>query len=300
MDTLVPTGGGGVVNPPTKNVLRRFKMLADLADEVVERHDEINRASRNLFTLRLAQAYVLQDVELPTEAQLTLTEYDRDAIQRAQALFKVLDPEHAYNEDNGDEDEDSFTLKREVIGDRLALLIGSFPRDPVAAPENFARMLIEHVAAENVSCVALHTACFELVATRKAMPSIAAVMDALAEHQTRWARRRDAVFGLAEVTTLRLADLRTVRGKVEAAKRAGALRSAEHAVAFARHDFEKARKEFEKKQTEAGIAEAEVFEAVQRLKDAEEKLRAMQAAHEESPRRPDAGSQLIEGKTDEL
>ena len=135
MDTLVPTGGGGVVNPPTKNVLRRFKMLADLADEVVERHDEINRASRNLFTLRLAQAYVLQDVELPTEAQLTLTEYDRDAIQRAQALFKVLDPEHAYNEDNGDEDEDSFTLKREVIGDQLALLIGSFPRDPVAAPK---------------------------------------------------------------------------------------------------------------------------------------------------------------------
>jgi len=83
-------------------------------------------------------------------------------------------------------------------------MIGSFPNANPHAPEAFARMMVEHVAAaDGLTEVALESACREIVEEQKFAPAVAEVMKVLDQHIMRWRDRKSAL-QRAESTRLEL------------------------------------------------------------------------------------------------
>jgi hypothetical protein len=263
---MVPSDNGKVASLLLgKNVLK-LKQLADLGDELVARLDEIREAARDLHRLRRDANITHLSIELPSEEEISVSEHDREQAERARALLELLDPDDAYTD--ATEDDNGGGLKRSVIASRLSMLLEAFAS---GAQEGFALMLLEHVAAaDDVTFLALQSACADLEVTRKSPPSIAAVMDALHEHQSRWDQRRTAIYNLVRWSERWRDDLRAVRAKIEAEKRARAIESAAYLV-------EKARKDLITKQAAAAKLAQEIAEGFERLRAAEENLRALQA-----------------------
>jgi hypothetical protein len=74
----------------------------------------------------------------------------------------------------------------------LGQLLGSFPTSNLPNATIFTRLLLEDVAAEEPTYAELSTACRRLRRTMKFMPSIAEVMEVLAEEKATWGAREDA------------------------------------------------------------------------------------------------------------
>jgi hypothetical protein len=272
MGDLTITGSGPLVTISGKNVIRKYKKLAELGGELVERHDEMSKASAGLSRLRYDKGYISSPIELPDEREVSLTDYDRDQIARAQALYNALNPEAAYNGDDVEDEDDAFTLKRDVIGDQLALFARGFlSGDKVTVPEDFAMSLIDHVDAADVTFVALLATCIHLQDDRATIPSIAVFTDVLVEQQAVWDKRRSAIFQLPHLSRTSLENLHAVRDKVAAAQRADAVRNATQAVFFARRDLVAL-------QEQAAQAAQKVAAAFEKLEAAERKLHETEAA----------------------
>src|SRR5262249_17515792 len=140
------------------NVLAPLKKLVKLCDQIVERENQIMNEEREWICM--------------------LDDCDRKMIEEAKELINRLDPDPAYD---FDEDNDSRTLKREVVAKRLALMLDSFPGSQSANGANFTTMLLEHVCDacacehQSVSLLALQSGCAELEANRSTVPSIKVV-----------------------------------------------------------------------------------------------------------------------------
>jgi hypothetical protein len=95
--------------------------------------------------------------------------------------------------DRADNYEDG-ALKHSHIAKRLGVMIASFPNANPHAPDGYARMLVEHVGAiEDLTDIALESACREIVETQKFAPAISEVVKVIGKHIEQWERRRWAI-----------------------------------------------------------------------------------------------------------
>ena len=92
--------------------------------------------------------------------------------------------------DRADNYDDDGTLSEIHVAKRLGMMIGAFPNANPGTPKDYARMLIEHVAAyDGLSDVALESACREIVETKKFAPAISEVMSTSRAQMERSATR---------------------------------------------------------------------------------------------------------------
>jgi hypothetical protein len=84
-------------------------------------------------------------------------------------------------------------LKRKVVAEQVAMLIGSFPTGTPSAPEVYTKLMIEEIIAANPSAMALESTCRQIRRTKTFLPAISEVLEALREHEKRWSDIMEAV-----------------------------------------------------------------------------------------------------------
>jgi hypothetical protein len=177
---------------PAIKPTNRWKAIDDLiwrADAVVERYDELTECQRKIW--RYVPCHGAE--ELPTDGELELHEGDMRQLSECHELLAALDPENDYEEDS--------SLKKKIISKRLAALVGAFPAGGPATPEVYTRMLLEHVAAEeDLTALALDTACREIESKQRFLPAISEVLSVVREHIEAWSERRRAIRGIEELS----------------------------------------------------------------------------------------------------
>jgi hypothetical protein len=192
------------------SLFKALDRLATDADHVVRRHDELT----DLPGVVRKKMDALKNDELigrlfaEAKRAATLSEYDNATLARCEAAMETLDAAENY-EDNDREEGD---LRRNVVSVRLAMLIGAFPNGSPSDPEIFARLMIEHaLTVENLSLLALDSACRQIVATQKFLPTTSELLKALNQQQENWDRRYSAIYRLADTSRRVLARIEALR-----------------------------------------------------------------------------------------
>jgi hypothetical protein len=179
------------------NKWRKFRRLSELGDELIERCNTINDLARQIRKREPGQ---------PLPDCGGLNDYDRQRIAEFGQLLELLNPEDNYEEEDED---DCVYLKRKVIRNRLALLIGSKHIGQPTTPEAYTTMLLEHVAGlDPFSYLALESACRGLETENKFLPDISEVVAAIQQHDELWYCRKHA-FWIIERAAADLASLIT-------------------------------------------------------------------------------------------
>jgi hypothetical protein len=181
------------------SLYRALKTLADDADLIVAREDELDELSPTTRSKMDALKDAGQIAKLIANAKntATLSEYDEVLVARCNDALALLDPAENY-EDN---DRYDGNLRRGVIKVRLATLVGSFPGGAPSDADVYVRVMLEHVCSIDDLCLpALDEACYAVVATQKFLPATSELRKALSESQARWDRRLLAIYGLARTS----------------------------------------------------------------------------------------------------
>jgi hypothetical protein len=195
-----------VAKPSKQNRWKAIEQLISAADELIGRMDELRDCQQRMWV------YVYPDgaEKLPTDEELELSDYDMERLTECHELLAMLDPEKDYDDDG--------SLKKTIIRNRLAALVGAFPAGAPATPQVYTRMLLERVAAEDITALALETACREIESTKKFLPAISEVLPVIREHITAWSKRLDAIKGIKGYSARLIIELE--RPKKEAMKAA--------------------------------------------------------------------------------
>jgi hypothetical protein len=94
-----------------------------------------------------------------------------------------------------DPNDDESALSQEYVAKRIAVMVASFPNANPGSPDGYVRMLIEHVAAiEQLTEVALESACREIVETQKFAPAISEVIETINQHIGKWRGYWSAIY----------------------------------------------------------------------------------------------------------
>jgi hypothetical protein len=193
MSKIVP------IHQPQIGRLRALYKLAADADRVVSRYDELE----NLLPIVRKKMGALKNGELidkllaDAKRAATLSKYDVEALERCNDALELLDASENY--EDGDPECD---LRRNVVSARLAILIGAFPNSgSVGDPEIYTRVMVEHVfTVEGLTLIALDSACHEIVATHKFLPTTSELLKVLNGQATKWDRRLWAISSLANTS----------------------------------------------------------------------------------------------------
>jgi hypothetical protein len=113
-----------------------------------------------------------------------------DRIKQQTAEWKSLDQicnSLTFYEDNG-----NGLLKRRIIEEQVALLLGSFPNAGPHNPAVYSGMLVEEIVAAEPCAVALEATCREIRRTKNFAPTIAEVLKILKEKNREAAEANDA------------------------------------------------------------------------------------------------------------
>ena len=185
MSNIVP------INPYPGHPLRALKQFAADADELVDLFNELDDLpdvvrekikeleSREQFDKLFADA----------KRTATLSEYTSDVQARCEAALQRFDPEAAYEDANPEAN-----LKRSVIGERVAMLVGSFANASPGDPQVFVTAVIESICAVDVSLPALDAAIWQLTGTKKFIPAVSEVLEIMNEQQEVWGKRLEAIW----------------------------------------------------------------------------------------------------------
>jgi len=251
----------------------RWKMLNRLAadaDELVEMNQEawtIQRGvmpSASLIALDKAASW-LRDFD----------EYGRELTARCRAMRDDLDPEDFYD-DGGDGD-----LKREVIADRLALFVGSFPGGvPNGDPEAYCAMMLEHITAiDELRFVALDDACREVAERPKDFaPGPGQLIAAIREKQKLWEERLSAADVIEGRAKYIAAQIERLRPQIEA-------RETERRVEEAQYDLNAALARVKRERDELAMQQGHAAEVAQRIANGFARLAAREAEVEDAARK---------------
>jgi hypothetical protein len=197
----------------------------------------------------------------------------RALVVRCEAGFKEFDRHENYD------DED--VLKRSHVAKRIGILIGSFPNANPHAPDGYARMLIEHVAAiENLTSIALESACREIVETRKFAPAISEVVATIGKHIEDWSERRSALDMIENLRQRFIKELRELEEKQERQKRESEIREMTAEVTGAFMTTQRLSKEIEETKAKLATLIARHAAAEKRESELMRKLREVTASPE--------------------
>jgi hypothetical protein len=237
--------------PPTTgkqpNVWKQFRVLSNLADEMVDYLDHLNEVRKELDNRMPNTPTPPPDVE---EVQLLDENYDD--LARCRELLKEVNRDDYYEED----DEGERVLKKEVIGKRLALMIAAVPVNGPKTPDAFVEIMLAHVFDAEVSYLALESACREIEAREKFVQVTAQVLDEIKKQEALWDKRRRAIRCLdSQAETL-----------CKAIERAS--------VRFELYQLGRAEDEATRRQEEARLAYQKVEAAMGKIAEAKQRFRA--------------------------
>jgi len=251
MTEIIPIKPGNLPAAPDAAVrFAAYRTLADAADGLRSRLEELRS---------LRRAYKFTE-PLPDIADVELSAEERAAVVNANKLFDVLEAREHYD--------DTFTLRRDVIKRRLAVMLDAIPAGDQKT-EGTIRMMLNHVAdVPHLRYVELEGACRELEKTKTFSPSIAEVLQAIYEQQEIWAERRAGL--RIDREAAEMADkLAKLRPKWEAAARQREIERAEIARNSALHDLDRTRTQLVADQQRAAEAAQHVADGLARLQQYE-------------------------------
>ena len=256
---------------------RALDQLVDNADRIVRRYDEVEHLFRQLNEGR-------QPNLADCKQAATVSKYDQELLARCEAALKQFDPTSAYQ----DNDPEFGNLRPSLIAEQIALLIDSKPTGRPPNPQVYTTMMMEDLlAVEDLSLIALITACREVRQAKPYVPDISDLMPVLRKHLQAWEERRWAISSLAnesrrfmariealEIEALETAKARLVRQR--AAAKAWAvqtarqnLRDAQAMLSGADADLAEKQEEVEKATIWFAQCQAEVLKMEQALAEAE-------------------------------
>jgi hypothetical protein len=197
------------------NKFKLFRTLTEMADELVERYEKL-QDERRLLREWLSKGVKVQESWLGLGG---FNDSDKHTLKRCEDLLALLDPEDEYYEDDIDDEgmHVGSRLKRDVIRNRLALLVGSKHIGSPTTPEVYTRQLLNYVADEDITYLELESACRELEGERKWLPDISEVLALVREHQERWSTRREAIRSIKTVARWLADEVKQFPAKAEEA-----------------------------------------------------------------------------------
>jgi hypothetical protein len=145
-----------------------FDAFTRTADALVDYYELIATALPSMTGRKVSRGYAEQVASRYSRAQLEAM------------VAKVEDGYAFYNRDELHEPGGNFKVKRRVVAEQVAILIGAFPNAGPHSPEAYTKLLIEEiVAATGYDAVMLEAACRKIRRTMKFVPTIAEMLDAL-------------------------------------------------------------------------------------------------------------------------
>jgi hypothetical protein len=204
-------------------------------------------------------------------------EWLKELVARVGTGFARFDCEQSYQHD----EEDGRVLKLSHIAKRLSVLAISFPAGAPGSPQGYLKMLVEHVSAvENLSEVALESACREIVETHKFLPAASEVLTVLEKHNSDWWHRWRAMETAEGARQAAIKTLREREAEREKEEHDRAMKQAIYAAQNAMRTTQRLAQEIEAKRTElaalvqrhaeAEKRESELMRALPNLKPPEE------------------------------
>jgi hypothetical protein len=192
------------MQPYPGHPLRALKQFAADADHLVWRYNELNDLWAVTYEKIEATKNGEQITELIAAAKkiATLNQLDQATLAQCEAALQRFDPETNY------EDDGQGNLKPSVIAARIAVLVGSFPNGAPSDPAVFVRMLIDAVSSvEYLSLPTLDAAIWEIVETKKFVPTISEVLEIVRKQQSGWGKRFCAIHEIAETASWALEEI---------------------------------------------------------------------------------------------
>jgi hypothetical protein len=101
------------------------------------------------------------------------------------ARAQIFDPESLYDKVMRDGRE-RWRLKRRVVDEQVALLIGSFPTGQPHNPAIYTGMLTTEILATHPSAISLEATCRTIRRSKSFLPSIKEVLEVLAQSEGEW------------------------------------------------------------------------------------------------------------------
>jgi hypothetical protein len=180
--------------------LRALKQFATDADQIVRRYRELDDLDTKTYLKIEAATNREQIAKLIDAAKktATLNERDQATLAQCEAALQRFDPDSNYDDDG------KGNLKRSVIGERIALLVGAFPNSAPCDPPVFVRALIEAVSSVDVSLLALDSAVWEIIETKKFIPAISEVLEIVKKQHEKWGERVCTIEELAHASSWEL------------------------------------------------------------------------------------------------
>jgi hypothetical protein len=184
-------------------------------------------------------------------------DFCRALVEKCKAGFEKFDRADNYDDDG--------TLSETHVAKRLGMMIGAFPNVNPGTPQDYARMLVEHVAAfEGLTDVALESACREIVETKKFAPAISEAMEAITDHVLKWKERRREVSHVENVRRLTIETLQACEKEKKKQEHEDEVRRATYTAKQAMDMTQRLAKEIE-------TAKAALAALVQRHADSEKR-----------------------------
>ncbi len=147
----------------SESYFERFDELVKIANDQVEAYQKLQRGPWFPGDSGIARMLAMQLAPCPEEERV-------DTFKRLWQGENIYEP------------------SRDFVVKRLGLLVGSFPSVNPHSPKVYLNMLVARVMAKHPSCMALESACNELVDTFKfsTAPTIAELLALLAKHKEFW------------------------------------------------------------------------------------------------------------------
>jgi hypothetical protein len=250
MSNIVP------LQPYPGHPLRALKKFAAKADGIVRHYDELDKPADDIRQKMEATTDREQIDRLFADANraAVLDKHEQATLEWCVAAVPRFDPDENYEID----DDGQYYLKPNVVGARVAVLVGSFPSTPSVDPSVFLKALIESVCSFHVSLVAVDNAIWEAVGTLKFIPATSEFLPIVKRQQAKWSKRFEAITELAESSRCVVAELEELQDEAEKAAKTRAVEQAQRDLNYAHVRRDQAIVEARDAQTWAAIAAEEV------------------------------------------
>lgn len=189
--------------PPSK--WKKFRRLMNDLDEIRERHDDMADLMGDLRHRKSGEPP-------PDIRDAQLDDYDKQQIARCRQWLPDIDRVDYY--EKGDEDEGPI-LKKKIISERLALMLGAVHIGGPQTPEAFLLLLLEHVYDAEVSYLALESGCRQIEQTEKYVQAISEVLKVVKQDQEQWNKRKLALRGIDAISNNLQEQIREAQAKYE-------------------------------------------------------------------------------------
>lgn len=168
------------------------KLPRSLKVQPLPRLRSINRFTRDADYI-MGRSGELWRVADSTARVALISDDDRAVLARCEQAQDLFDPPDCYD----DAETADRTLRVEVIGQRIALLVGGFPSGAPGDPDVYVNLLIEQIdAVEGLSLPALDAAVYQIIGTQKFLPTASEVLAVVNEQNEEWDQRMHAIAAL--------------------------------------------------------------------------------------------------------